>query len=93
MTKEDLVRLLADRHPNITKKDSVMLVDKVAFTYPEVCLPRFKPLSLRVLLTALRYGSSRFTCLIPSVTTLGPRNLFFGAIWCAFAAFSARIWD
>ena len=29
MTKEDLVRVLADRHPIITKKDSAMLIDEV----------------------------------------------------------------
>lgn len=29
MTKEDLIRILADRHPSITKKDSASLVDKM----------------------------------------------------------------
>jgi nucleoid DNA-binding protein len=29
VTKEDLVRILADRHPIITKKDSAMLIDEV----------------------------------------------------------------
>ena len=29
VTKEDLIRVLADRHPIITKKDSALLVDEV----------------------------------------------------------------
>lgn len=29
MTKEDLIRILADRHPIVTKKNSAMLVDEV----------------------------------------------------------------
>jgi nucleoid DNA-binding protein len=29
MTKEDLIRILADRHPIITKKDSALLVNEV----------------------------------------------------------------
>jgi len=29
VTKEDLIRILADRHPIVTKKNSAMLVDEV----------------------------------------------------------------